>query len=130
MKNNLKLGLGLIAIVGLSACVPEQAVRKDNTLQSIVSQEAKLEKKKAICQWFQGRENLVLKEYANDTLGNELEDGNITVYSLDRTPVIASHYSKGAGISTANLAEGKYTVVYNSGNDVYMTKFVLDRGMR
>jgi hypothetical protein len=133
MNNNLKLGLEVILLTaGLSACIPEQEVRKDNISQTIQSaqQEAKKEQKNIICQWFQGRENLVLKEYKDETLGNELEDGSIKVYSLDGTPVIDTQYGKGAGISTSRLAEGKYHVIYQSGNEVYKTKFILDRGMK
>jgi len=133
MNNNLKLGLEILLLtVGLSACIPEQEVRKDSISQIVNQSQSQINKeKKIICQWpCHGREDLILREYVDENLGNELENGNVKIYNLDGTIAIDSEYSKGAGINTSSLAEGKYHIIYQSGNERYKTKFILDRGMK
>jgi hypothetical protein len=130
MNKLIKTGLEILLLANLAACIPDQELKKDNILQTISqSQEKKIEK--IICQWpCHGHEDLVLRDYTNDKLGDEVNDGRITVYSVDRTPVLESEYVKGSGISTSNLAEGKYNILYQSENDFYKAKFILDRKLK
>ena len=91
------------------------------------------EPEKIICQYMQTQEKVILRNYVDGELKEEVAGGELKIFSVDKGIIFEKEFEDNETVTwnVNNIAEGKYRIVFRTiSGRKFKTKFILDRGIK